>query len=445
MSDFLTKLTKEAEGQAMENSIVGIGIIKSINSNKATVEIAYGNKDVPTHYSPGEIIKDVMIHNEDGLVNVDFKIGDSVLLGYLDRDQHSIIIITGSKIGTNATNVSVNSSNEQVANIGSFNSGVAIPSDLSISQFQNGILKWPVGSNKGDKGYISASYPTYPSGGKHDGIDIASVVGTPILSACDGKVITSTDLKNANREYVSYGRYIVIEALVNNKTIKVYYCHMSERLVEVGTVVKAGDQIGKMGSTGNSSGSHLHFEIREDNVAVNPLPYLMSEAKIKTSSDNINLQVPIIRASQWGRITTEPLSRLDLKKINAIALHHMANATADITQIQQMHLDQGWIAIGYNFWIGFDGKIYEGRGFNLGAGVENQNENIISIGFQGDYHSKYIKMSNAQFNSGIDLIKNLKSEILSINRIGGHKDYMSTACPGQYFPLEEMETLRKRT
>lgn len=286
MSDFLTKLTKEAEGQAMDNSIVGKGIIRGINGNKAIIEIAYGNKDVPTHYSPGEIIKDVIIHNEDGVVDVDFKIGDSVLLGYLDRDQHSIVIITGSKIGTKSTSSSTNYSNEQVGNVGSFDSGIAIPSDLSIEQFQDGILKWPVGNNKGNKGYISASYPLYPSGSKHDGIDIASIVGTPILSACNGKVITSKDLKNANREYVSYGRYVVIEALVDNKTIQVYYCHMSERLVEVGAIVKTGDQIGKMGSTGNSSGSHLHFEIRENGTAVNPLPYLMSTAFIAAPVNN---------------------------------------------------------------------------------------------------------------------------------------------------------------
>ena len=105
---------------------------------------------------------------------------------------------------------------------------------------------------------------------------------------------------------------------------------------------------------------------------------------------------------------------------------------------------QRWRAFGYNFWVGFDGTVYEGRGFKLGAGVENQNGHIISIGFQGDYHSKDVKMPDAQFNAGIDIIKYVMEKVPSIKNIGGHGEFMATACPGKYFPLEEMKTLKKR-
>ncbi len=144
-----------------------------------------------------------------------------------------------------------------------------------------------------------------------------------------------------------------------------------------------------------------------------------------------------------NQIINEPLQPLNLKKVDSIALHHMAT-DADVKGIEKMHVNQGWRAIGYNFWVAFDGSVYEGRGFNLGAGVDNQNGHIISIGFQGDYHSSARTMPDAQFNAGIDIIQYVLENVPSIRKIGGHKDFMATACPGQYFPLEEMKTLKKR-
>lgn len=145
-----------------------------------------------------------------------------------------------------------------------------------------------------------------------------------------------------------------------------------------------------------------------------------------------------------NQIIKEPLQPLNLKNVDSIALHHMAHPTADVKIVEGWHINQGWRALGYNFWVGFDGTVYEGRGFKLGAGVENQNGHIISIGFQGDYHSKETKMPDAQFNAGVDIIKYVLEKVPTIKKIGGHKDYMATSCPGQYFPLEEMKLLLRR-
>ena len=145
-----------------------------------------------------------------------------------------------------------------------------------------------------------------------------------------------------------------------------------------------------------------------------------------------------------NQIIKQPLQFLDLSKVDSIALHHMAHPTADIKTVEGWHINQGWRALGYNFWVGFDGTVYEGRGFKLGAGVENQNGHIISIGFQGDYNSKEVTMPDAQFNAGVDIIKYVLEKVPTIKKIGGHKDYMATACPGQYFPLEEMKLLLRR-
>ena len=145
-----------------------------------------------------------------------------------------------------------------------------------------------------------------------------------------------------------------------------------------------------------------------------------------------------------NQIIKQPLQYLNLKNVDSIALHHMAHPTADVKTVEGWHINQGWRALGYNFWVAFDGTVYEGRGFKLGAGVTNQNGHIISIGFQGDYHSKNVKMPDAQFNAGVDIIKYVLENVPTVKKIGGHGDFMATACPGQYFPLEEMRTLKKR-
>ena len=147
--------------------------------------------------------------------------------------------------------------------------------------------------------------------------------------------------------------------------------------------------------------------------------------------------------TNWGRKLNGSLTELNLGKVDAIALHHMAHKTADIKTVQEWHLNNGWTTIGYNYWVGFDGRVYEGRGLNVGAGVLGQNSHIISIGFQGTYDTNQT-MPDAQFNAGIDIISHVKSKVPTIKKVAGHGDFQATACPGTYFPLSEMLKLVKR-
>ena len=101
----------------------------------------------------------------------------------------------------------------------------------------------------------------------HKGIDIASKSGTPIYSALDGTV------SYAGWES-GYGNLIQVSS-ANNTVI--FYGHCSSINVKPKDVVHKGDLIGKVGSTGNSTGPHLHFEVRIDGVAVNPTKYLEGE------------------------------------------------------------------------------------------------------------------------------------------------------------------------
>lgn len=105
----------------------------------------------------------------------------------------------------------------------------------------------------------------------HTGVDFACPQGTPILAAKDGKVVISTALRNSSGGYRSYGEYISISHGDGTMTL---YAHMSRRAVEKNAQVKQGQVIGYVGSTGNSTGNHLHFEIFVSGRRVNPAQYL---------------------------------------------------------------------------------------------------------------------------------------------------------------------------
>jgi murein DD-endopeptidase MepM/ murein hydrolase activator NlpD len=103
-----------------------------------------------------------------------------------------------------------------------------------------------------------------PSHHFHSGVDLAAVIDTPIHAASAGTVLL-------RRERGGYGLYIVI---VRDPTFSTLYGHLDMPLVQAGDVVAAGQAIALMGSTGNSTGPHLHFEVRISGVPVDPLPLL---------------------------------------------------------------------------------------------------------------------------------------------------------------------------
>lgn len=102
----------------------------------------------------------------------------------------------------------------------------------------------------------------------HHGIDLAAPKNTPVYAATDGKVIFSG--WNGG-----YGKYIKLDhGKVNNVVLTSGYGHLNEILVSNGTSVTKGQIIGRVGSTGLSTGPHLHFEIKENNNSVNPNKYI---------------------------------------------------------------------------------------------------------------------------------------------------------------------------
>lgn len=115
----------------------------------------------------------------------------------------------------------------------------------------------------------------------HTGVDFACASGSKVVAAESGTVIISTDLKNSDGSYRSYGRYIVIAHDKKDSAgnyVYTLYAHNSSRVVSEGQYVKKGQLIAYSGSTGNSSGPHCHFEVRTPTASyddcVNPTYYL---------------------------------------------------------------------------------------------------------------------------------------------------------------------------
>ena len=99
----------------------------------------------------------------------------------------------------------------------------------------------------------------------HKAIDIANGGGGPILAA-DSGIVTASGWDGSG-----YGNRVIVDHGNGSRTL---YAHLRVLNVTEGQSVNRGDMLGEMGSTGRSTGTHLHFEIRQDSVLLNPMNYL---------------------------------------------------------------------------------------------------------------------------------------------------------------------------
>lgn len=128
----------------------------------------------------------------------------------------------------------------------------------------------PLASAKLTSDYGMRTHPVVGGRRNHKGVDLAAPTGTPVFATADG-VVSRADV------FSTYGLYI---SLQHGAALETRYAHLSRLAVAAGQRVNKGDIIGYVGSTGRSTGPHLHYEVRMDGVAVNPIPYMVeSEAQ----------------------------------------------------------------------------------------------------------------------------------------------------------------------
>ena len=125
-----------------------------------------------------------------------------------------------------------------------------------------GGLLWPTDGRAGS-GYGYRTHPIFGTRRLHSGVDIAAPSGQPIIAAAAGQVV-SAGWRGG------YGQAVVID---HGGGLATLYAHQSRLLVSAGQVVAAGQQIGEVGTTGQSTGPHLHFEVRENGTPRDPMAW----------------------------------------------------------------------------------------------------------------------------------------------------------------------------
>lgn len=141
----------------------------------------------------------------------------------------------------------------------------------SLDQVERGTIAipsaMPVSGVSFTSGFGVRSDPFQGRAAMHAGVDLAGPVGTRIYATADGVVARSKWVNG-------YGNLVEVD---HGRGIQTRYGHLSRSLVAPGQRVKRGDLIALMGSTGRSTGSHLHYEVRINGKAVNPVPFMRSD------------------------------------------------------------------------------------------------------------------------------------------------------------------------
>lgn len=139
--------------------------------------------------------------------------------------------------------------------------------------------------------YGVRSDPFRGTAAMHAGVDIPGPVGTPIYATADG-IVGRTGWVGG------YGNLVELE---HGRGLETRYGHLSKILVAQGQRVKRGDVIALMGSTGRSTGSHLHYEVRMDGRAVNPVPYLDTAELAMATKQRVNaMTAPLAQGGPEG-------------------------------------------------------------------------------------------------------------------------------------------------
>ena len=153
------------------------------------------------------------------------------------------------------------------------------------SEYIGGELAWPVpGYTRISSNYGMRTHPITGVYKLHTGVDISAPMGANFIAANDG-LVTKAAYNSA------YGNMVIID---HGGGVSTLYAHGSEILVQLGQIVKRGEPVLKVGSTGYSTGPHAHFEVRLNGIVTDPIPYitngLIPETQKKQEVDTSDVQ-----------------------------------------------------------------------------------------------------------------------------------------------------------
>lgn len=212
------------------------------------------------------------IYNDDSTIFVDDKVIQRTGVNGERAVVANVSYINGVEVNRHVLSRTV--TKEPVTQIVSVGTKPRMLNSAPAQTVSEGQYIWPVGGNTG----VISCLPMMAQGGyqhsygNHKGVDIRGSLNTPIYAAASGTVVAVSNNGSWNS---GYGNMVIIRHADGKETV---YAHMNyvSSTIYVGKKVTMGEGIGYMGSTGNSTGNHLHFEVRINGIAVWPLDYLPS-------------------------------------------------------------------------------------------------------------------------------------------------------------------------
>lgn len=182
------------------------------------------------------------------------------------------------------------------------------------------LFRWPLSAHTITAGWF------YSDGKLHRAIDLRAAVGTPVYAAEDGTVdwVQAWD-GHSTRGNQSYGNLVRIRHDdYKGGKLQTLYAHLKESKVKYGQAVKEGELIGYSGNSGNSTGPHLHFEVRLNGTRYNPLNWMDSDFTVKDDATGAHLgtYTSVKRPTDTVKIGSQfvigPVSSGDAEKIRAL-------------------------------------------------------------------------------------------------------------------------------
>ena len=241
---------------------------------------------------------------------------------------------------------------------------------------------------------IKSDWPNYSSGSYHAGTDFPVPLNTPVYSTCDGEVVAVTSLTT------SYGKHIKIRATVNGSTVYIRYCLLNSFAVNVGDKVTSGQLIAYSGSTGNSTGPHLHYEVRNSNDRygsssnpnLNPRDYLPGTSYLFTSDKSTD--VPSITIPSGSQTVSDGEYHIVSALDNNMGLDVEA-ASSDLCANIQLYnnvLDDSQVFVVNYLGDGYY-KItnkHSGKSLDVANGGMKSGTNVWQYDYTGDNAQKWI-------------------------------------------------------
>lgn len=230
-------------------------VLETVKENTTTTYTAYGitvNNDIKTYVKTEEDAENTVKSINEQYNAEDKKIDINVKQIYSEEALETVETDNAVETVTQIADVQIKEQEKQEEK----NNAIAVVNEVAI-------ITKPV------SGSITSRYAEVSRvrSGAHTGLDIAAPSGTDIKVCSNGKV-TFASYKG------SYGNLIKVK---HENGVETWYAHCSKLYAKVGQEVKAGDIIAAVGSTGNSTGSHLHFEIRINDNPVNPQKYIYNK------------------------------------------------------------------------------------------------------------------------------------------------------------------------